>query len=336
VQESRAIHDRESQGKRYRRTILLALVRMVLLPTLLAALAAAQPTPPLPFIPVPAPTSTELTGAERIVKRVREVNVVFSATNRQGRFVANLSPNDLKVLDDDREPAALVYFLRHQDLPLRIGILVDTSDSVGQQFEFEQQSATLFLQQVLRTGDAAMVMDFNDKPHVAQELTSQQKELEAAIASLHSGGTTALWDAVRFACTRLAAAPNAQIRRRVLVVITDGADNSSSATLDAAIAAALQSETIVLVVNSLPNLIPKNDALLGRLAHETGGALFPGSGLKQLGKSFAGIEQLLRSQYAIGYAPPNITPSAGFHTIRLVARRHGLRLYHRKGYFADE
>src|SRR5205085_3079453 len=119
-------------------------------------------------------------------------------TDRHGNVISDLSRGDIKVLDDGQPPPALAYFLRHDDLPLRIGVLVDVSDSVGPQFSFEKKSAALFLSQVLRPAtDTAAIMGFSEHLKVTQGLTSEQVALENGIATLKAGGATALWDAVR-------------------------------------------------------------------------------------------------------------------------------------------
>jgi len=298
----------------------------------LAALAqpapAPRPTPALPW------NSGALSASETITTRVREVNVVFSVTDRRGRFVPDLERKDIAVFDNDTTPPSLAYFLKHDDLPLHVALVIDLSDSIHEQFGFEQKSAALFLEQVLRpASDAALVIGFNHRPIMQQGMTHDPATLAAGLARLKVGGTTALFDAVEFACAQLADEAQPSLARRVVVLITDGQDTASRGNLKSAINAALQTGTVIFGVNTAPGST-EGEPVLKRLAGATGGVVFPGRGLPQLAKAFHGIEGQVRSQYALGYKPPGWNADRSFHKIRVAARRRGLRIHHRTGYFA--
>src|SRR5438270_13646862 len=138
-----------------------------------------------------------LCSEKTIKKRVDEVNLLFIATDKRGKFVRNLNQADFAILDDHKPPQSILEFHRETDLPLEMGLLVDMSGSVRGRFDFEQQAASGFLQHVLRRGfDKAFVMGFNSHSQIMQDFTDSATLLSVGINHLHSGGGTALYDAV--------------------------------------------------------------------------------------------------------------------------------------------
>src|ERR1700675_2787667 len=136
-----------------------------------------------------------------IRKRVDEVNVLFIATDKHGKFVRNLTQNDFHFLDDHKPVESIVNFRRETDLPLKMGLLIDVSGSVRARFDFEQDAATSFMQHVLRAGfDKAFVMGFNVSQELAQDFTDSVPQLSHGVRSLHNRGGTALYDAIYRAC----------------------------------------------------------------------------------------------------------------------------------------
>src|SRR5690349_5417035 len=132
-----------------------------------------------------------------IRKRVDEVNVLFIATDKRGKFVRNLGQNDFAILDDNKPPQSILNFRRETDLPLEMGLLVDVSGSVNSRFDFEQQAAISFMQHVIRKGfDKAFVMGFNQKSQVSQDFTDNLTLLQTGVQRLNNGGGTALYDAI--------------------------------------------------------------------------------------------------------------------------------------------
>src|SRR5579864_4022115 len=128
--------------------------------------------------------------------RVNEVNVLFIATDKHGKFVRDLNQSDFSILDDHKPPQAILNFHRETDLPLHLGLLVDVSGSVDSRFDFEQTAATSFLQHALRVGfDKAFVLGFNSHSQMAQDFTDNYSRLYWAVHRLHNGGGTALYDA---------------------------------------------------------------------------------------------------------------------------------------------
>src|SRR5215467_5120038 len=177
-------------------------------------------------LPAPAAASTDGTDDSIITikKRVDEVNVLFIATDKHGKFVRNLNQADFNILDDHQPPTSIVSFRRETDLPLELGLLVDTSGSVHSRFAFEQDAAVSFLQNTLRANfDKAFVMGFSGKNQVSQDFTDNVQLLQTGIHGLRNGGGTALYDAVYKACRdKLIKGQSDHPVRRAIVIISDG------------------------------------------------------------------------------------------------------------------
>src|ERR1700704_645428 len=292
------------------------------------AVTSAMALPSLHFPPASVPT---------IVKRVNEVNLLLSVTNHKGRFVEDLNPSDLVISDNGEPPDKITYFQRQTDLPLRVALVIDTSDSIKYRFAFEQKSAEAFLHKILRPeSDKALVVSFNQLPTLAQPATENLSKLGVAIRSLTPGGETSVYDAVAFAADELMAIPDSEPVRRVIVLVTDGADNHSHIRLDQAAEHALRAESVIYVVNTneviLSDLDKDADRATKYLADATGGRTLNGASEHDVSKSFEKIQQELRSQYAVGYRPPHLIGSLLFRTIRILGPK-GIRIRYRAGYF---
>ena len=292
------------------------------------AVTSAMALPSLHFPPASVPT---------IVKRVNEVNLLLSVTNHKGRFVEDLNPSDLVISDNGEPPDRITYFQRQTDLPLRVALVIDTSDSIKYRFAFEQKSAEAFLHKILRAeSDRALVVSFNQLPKLAQPATENLSKLGVAIRSLTPGGETSVYDAVAFAADELLAIPDSEPVRRVIVLVTDGQDNHSHIRLDQAAEHALRAESVIYVVNTneviLSDLDKDADRATKYLADATGGRTLNGASEHDVSKSFEKIQQELRSQYAVGYRPPHLIGSLLFRTIRILGPK-GIRIRYRAGYF---
>lgn len=271
-----------------------------------------------------------------IRKQVDEVRLVFTATNARGAFVTRLGPGDLTLTDDSKPPAAILNFLRETDMALDIGLVVDTSGSVQQRWSFEQEAAMAFLRRVLRPGqDRAFVLGFNSRVRTAQAMTSDLDRLQAGLNRLTPGGGTALYDAIHSACEMQMKTAASASRRRMVIVITDGEDNQSLATLEQAIEQARRAEAIIYTISTNDTTwAMRGDNVLGRLAGETGGRAFFPTKLKDLTRAFAQIEDELRSQYVIAYKPADFRSDGHYRTIRLTARNPRVRIRARSGYYS--
>jgi Ca-activated chloride channel homolog len=274
-----------------------------------------------------------------IRSRVNEVNVLFIATNKHGKFVRDLNQTDFSILDDHKPPQAILNFRRETDLPLHMGLLVDTSGSVGSRFEFEQTAATAFMQHTLRKGyDRAFVMGFNSHSQMAQDFTDNVSLLSTGVHRLHDGGGTALYDAVYRACKEkfLKDRPDRPVRKAIIVV-SDGEDNQSEFSRAQAIEMAQRAEVIIYAISTDDSgLVLRGDKVLEQLAEATGGRAFFPFKMKDITHSFAAIEDELRSQYVVSYRPANFDADGRYRSIEISSLKKDLQVRARKGYFAPQ
>src|SRR6201987_3619333 len=272
-----------------------------------------------------------------IRKRVDEVNVLFIATDKHGKFVRNLTQNDFNFLDDHKPVQSIVNFRRETDLPLKMGLLLAVSGSVRTRFDFEQDAATSFLQHVIRPGfDKAFVMGFNGHQELAQDFTDSVPRLSQGVHSLHDGGGTALYDAIYHACRdKLLKEQSDRPVRKALVILSDGDDNQSEYTQAQAIEMAQRAEVIIFAISTDDSgLILRGDKTLEKLAEATGGRAFFPFQMKDIKNYFAAIEDELRSQYVVSYHPANVDADGRYRSIEISALKKDLQVRARKGYYA--
>ena len=274
-----------------------------------------------------------------IHKRVDEVNVLFIATDKHGKFVRDLNQADFSILDDHKPPQAIINFHRETDLPLHLGLLVDVSGSVHSRFDFEQNAAISFLQHAVRAGyDKAFVVGFNTQSQMTQDFTDNVQLLSTGIHNMRDGGGTALYDAIYKACREklLKDRPDHPVRKAI-VIISDGEDNQSEITRSQAIEMAQRAEVIIYAISTDDSgLILRGDKVLEQIAEATGGRAFFPYKMKDITHSFAAIEDELRSQYVVSYKPADFDADGRYRSIEISALRKDLQVRARKGYFAPQ
>jgi VWFA-related protein len=275
-------------------------------------------------------------AAPTIKVQVNEVNLIFTVTDKKGRFVTGLNRQNFGLLDDGRPPEAVIQFNQQTNLPLRVGILLDTSSSIRQRFQFEQDSAIEFLLQILHRNDRAFIEGFDIQVDVAQDFTNNVDLLNQGIRRLRPGGGTALFDALYKTCKdQMLPLQETGAVRRALILVSDGDDNYSRAQESDAIKMCQRADTIVYSIST--NISPskdKGDDVLKAISEATGGQAFYPTKLEDVAIGFRNIEEELRSQYHLVYRPANLKPDGSFRTIYLQAtdRRYNVRA--QKGYFA--
>jgi Ca-activated chloride channel family protein len=280
------------------------------------------------------------TGQDAILtikKRVDEVNLLFIATDKHGKFVRNLSQSDFAILDDHKPPKSILEFHRETELPLEMGLLVDVSGSVRGRFDFEKDAATGFLQNVLRPGfDKAFVLGFNSRSQLTQDFTDNIRLLSVGVSRLHDGGGTALYDAIYHACRdKLAKEHPDHPVRKAIIILSDGEDNQSEVTRAQAVEMAQRAEVIIYAISTDDSgLVLRGDRILEQLAEATGGRAFFPFKMKEITHSFAAIEDELRSQYAVSYRPADFDADGRYRSIEITALKRDLQIRARKGYFA--
>jgi VWFA-related protein len=280
-------------------------------------------------------------------KNVDEVALLFSATDH-GKSVSDLTQEQVGIRDDHRPPAAISDFRNEADLPLRLGLVVDTSESITDRFSFEQGAAAGFLQKVLTKDDLAFVVGFSNSVLMVQDFTPDQAQLTRAIGKLAPAGGTALWDAVAYASDKLATRVEFKPVAKMLVVITDGNDNSSQTSLKQAIQAAVNGQVIVYTVNTAESVdnqynpvardwtVSVGSSALRLLAERSGGSAFVPGSVAALKRTLAELQDVIRSRYLISYKPADFQADGRYRAIDISAQKsgHKLRVYARKGYYA--
>ena len=258
-------------------------------------------------------------------------------TDRHGRFISNLRQSDFALLDDRKAPSRVISFHQQINLPLRVGIVIDSSTSIHSRFKFEQESANEFLLEILKArSDRAFVMDFAETTRIDQDWTNNLDGLEAGVNRIFPAGGTALYDAVYTACRdKLLTERGPEPVRKAMVLISDGNDNVSRVYQDEAIKMCQRAETIIFAIST--NWTPsrgKGDQTLTQMAEETGGQVFFPPSVEEMTNSFHSIEEELRSQYALIYTPADFKYDGGFRPIYLYCYDRQYQVRAKKGYFA--
>jgi Ca-activated chloride channel homolog len=296
----------------------------------------AQATPAQPAAGQAGESQTDV-NTPTIRLGVNEVNLIFTVTDKHGHYIPNLQQSDFALLDNQRAPAQVTSFHQQINLPLRVGIVIDTSTSIHSRFQFEQQSANEFLTEVLKAkGDRAFVMGFDVTPNVTQDWTDNMDGLESGINRLRPGGGTALYDAVYTAChDKLLTARGQEPVRKALILISDGDDDQSRVYISEAIKECERAETIIYAIstNWTPSRGP-GDKNLTQLAEETGGEVFFPPSAEEMATSFTDVATELRSQYALTYTPADFKYDGSFRSIYLYCYDRRYQVRAKKGYFA--
>ena len=289
---------------------------------------------------------------------VNLVDVLFTVLNRRNKLVSDLEQKDFRVLDDNI-PQDIRYFSKQNDLPLRIGMLLDTSNSIRERLKFEQDAANNFLFSVLRHNkDEAFVMTFDDEPEIVQAFTGDTGALRDKILRTRAGGGTAVYDAIFEACAKELSHPprppgdQPDVVRRVMILISDGEDNLSTHTRAEAIEMAQRTSVVIYTISTSTQWVTlddpskertgnrkyhltEGDKVLQDLADETGGRSFYPYHVDDLDQSFQDIGEELRNQYSLAYNPANHQLDGRYHKIKIeVAEHKGYQVRARRGYYA--
>jgi Ca-activated chloride channel homolog len=343
------------------RNLLLSFAVCFLAASLIGQTAPAAPTPQLPDSP--SQTQPPATGGARtpatttppaqpggaaksdsdesvttLKATVNEVRVVFTVTDRHGRYIKDLKSDDFKIIDDQKL-VELRSFRSETDLPLQVGLLVDASNSVRDRFKFEQDAAIEFLNSIIRPHyDEAFVVGFDATPEVTQDFTDSTENLSAGVRMLRAGGGTAMYDALYFACRdKLLKQPQTGPVRRAIILLSDGEDNLSHVTREEAIEMAQRADVIVYTISTnISGMKGNGDKVLERIAEATGGRSFFPFQMREMSDAFLSIQEELRSQYAIGYKPEGFVADGRFRTIEILAQERGLKVRTKKGYYAPK
>jgi VWFA-related protein len=310
-----------------------------------ALAAGAQSTPPEQTQTPSTAPATAIEPQEALPPQTqtlqlfsREVDLFFAVTDKHGNFVNGLQQQNFGLLDDGRPPERIIRFVQQTNLPLRVGIMIDTSSSIRQRFTYEQQAAIDFLLQVMHPVDRAFVEGFDVQTDIEQDFTNRVDLLDSGISRLRPGGGTALFDSLYKTCRdqMLTLQQQADVRK-MMVLVSDGDDDYSRATEDDAIKMCQRAETIVYTIstNTGPSRDKGDDVLL-RISDATGGRAFFPQRMEDVSEGFLNIEAELRSQYSLVYVPADFKQDGSFRTIYLQSLDPRYVVRAKKGYFAPK
>lgn len=279
----------------------------------------------------------DLDEKTRFILDVTRVNILFTVSDRKGRFVTDLSREDFEVVES-KQRQNILEFTAESDLPLRLAILIDTSNSIRDRFRFQQEAAIEFINSVVRPEvDRAIVVAFDTSINLAADLTGDLEKLSEAVRDLRPGGGTALYDAVLFACRdKLMKDQPLHKYRRAVVILSDGEDNHSNYTRDQALEMAHRADAVLYTISTnISRIQTPGDKVLRYFAEETGGLVFFPFKVEDLSQSFENIANELRHQYNILYRPDPLKTDGQYHPVSIrVKNQKNLVVRARKGYYA--
>lgn len=274
---------------------------------------------------------------------VQVVNILATVHDRNAQFVRNLTQNDFSILEDGR-PQKISYFSAETNLPLTIGLMVDTSLSQTKVLDAERGASFRFIDQVLREKqDRVFLMQFDMNVKTKQPLTNSRASLQESLRLVNTptreelrsqyGGGTLLYDALSDACKEVM---SKQQGRKALIVLSDGRDNGSNATLAAAVQEAQRTSTLIYTILFTNGGLrtEQGKRVMQRLAEQTGGSYFVVTKQFTINEVFARIQEDLRSQYSIGYVSDKPVTVTEFRRLQLTTKRPELSVNARDRYWA--
>ena len=305
---------------------------LILIPICCMQSVAGGQTPPGPQ------SKAEKIPDNRITVDVSRVNMLLTVTDKKGRFITALTRDDFEVFEQKKQQSIL-SFTSESDLPLRIAVLIDTSNSVRDRFRFQQEAAVQFINSVMRPENKAAVISFDTGPELVTDLTNDVSQLANGIRDLRPGGGTSVYDAIYLASRELLVRDQPlHDYRRALIILSDGEDNQSRQSRDQALEAAMRSDvTIFCISTNISGQESQGDKVLKYFAEETGGATFFPFKATDLSRSFENIASELRHQYSILYRPDAAKADGQFHAVTIrVKGRKDLLIRARRGYYAPK
>jgi VWFA-related protein len=286
-----------------------------------------------------APQTGDELPESRIVLEVSRVNLLFTVADKKGRFVTDLGKDDFEILES-KKPQQILEFTAESDLPLRLAILIDTSNSIRDRFRFQQEAAVEFINSVMRPKtDKAVLVSFDMTAELVTDLTNDTEKLAKAVRDLRPGGGTAMYDAVYYACRdKLMQDQPRDKFRRAMVIISDGDDNVSRYTREQALEMAQKADVVVYTISTNYSAQQTDgDKVMKYFAMETGGLPFFPFKVQDLAQSFENIANELRHQYNVLYRPDPLRTDGLWHPVDLKVRgRKDLIVRARKGYYAPK
>jgi Ca-activated chloride channel family protein len=260
--------------------------------------------------------------------RVQLVELYTAVTDRNGRPVDGRAAEQFNKKDDGA-PQQVVRVERVRDLPIKAGILLDTSASMAESLEAAQQAALAFFTDTVTPKDRAALITFNDRPRLQVKFTNELLALGGGLAGLKAERGTALYDSIVFALYYF----NGLKGQRALIVLSDGKDESSKFTLADTIDFARRAGVAIYTIGLGPDLEREARKALEKFSEETGGRSFLVEDAKELTAIYQTIQEELRSQYLLVYQSTNAKPDRKFRTVDVKVKEPGLEAHTIRGYY---
>jgi VWFA-related protein len=323
---------------------------------LLSPSHAAQPAnrpaneAPRPIPPSRSNPQSSQQGQQPLQVQTTIVNVFATARDKRHAIVTDLTKDDFKVSEDGVEQK-IAFFSKEVDMPITLGLLIDTSASMDRMIDAEQDAASRFLREVMRPKDEAMVITFDFDVDLLADFTQDTSVLSSAIRrarvnSVGGGGVvtpgtipqgnnggTDLYDAIYLACHDELAN---EAGRKGVIILTDAEDTGSKLRMQDAIEAAQRADAVihVLLISDRLATFGTGPGVARKMAEDTGGRVIDVHNEKSLEKAFDEISEELRSQYVLGYYPTNLKRDGTFRKIQVTVTRPDVKLLARRGYYA--
>ena len=302
-------------------------------------LGAASAAPLVGHAISPEAGLAQANDPNRIILDVFRVNFLFTVSDKKGRFVINLNKEDFEVYEE-KKPQNILEFLAESNLPLRLGILIDTSNSIRDRFKFQQEAAVEFINSVIRPReDRAVIVSFDNQVQLRADLTGDVDKLTSTVRDMRAGGGTALFDAIYYTSKDKLMQDQPLFKfRRAMVILSDGDDTQSVMTREQAIEMALKADVVIYAISTnITRIESEGDKILKHMSERTGGMTFFPFKASDLSQSFENIANELRSQYNILYRPEPIKTDGQWHPVQIrVKGRKDLIVRARPGYFAPK
>ncbi|MEP7353873.1 MAG: VWA domain-containing protein [Acidobacteriota bacterium] len=278
---------------------------------------------------------------------VKVVDLVATVRGKDSQFVRSLTKDDFTLLEDGR-PQTIRYFSQESELPLTIGLMIDTSMSQARLLDSERSASLRFVDQVLKPKDQVFMVQFDFAILMRQRLTSSRKALENALPFLdipsnnelrmQRGGGTLLFDAVVKASNEVLR--GRENDRKAMVILSDGEDNGSEFGLSEAIEAAQKADTLIYsilfsdAVYGIGSYGADGRNAMQKLAKQTGGSYFEVSKKVGIDQIYQLIQEEMRSQYSMGFTSDRPVEISEFRTLKLTTKQKGLSVQARNRYWA--
>jgi VWFA-related protein len=327
-------------GKQKMRIIRNGIAQLLAWSVVLAMVVTAMPA--MPQEPAQGPV---------IKSEVTLVNLFATVRDKNHRVVTDLKQDDFKVSEDGHEEK-VAFFSKEMQLPITLGLLLDTSGSEQFMLGAIQDAGGRFMHRVLKKGDEAMVISFDSDVDLLSDFTDDKTILDRAISkariNIPGGGMiagnpgpvgsqnitgTALYDAIYLACGEKL---NGEAGRKAIIIVTDAQDEGSKVRLEEAVESAQRTDTVIHILLVADPRFGGNVGVAHKLTEDTGGRLIVVNSEKRLEEAFDQISEELRSQYTLGYYPTNTARDGKFRKIKVDMTNHDLKVLARKGYYAPK